>query len=36
MSNLYPINQLELNGLTAVDLFCGAGIGAYGIKKARI
>lgn len=34
MSNLYPINQLELNGLTAVDLFCGAGIGAYGIKKA--
>ena len=32
--NLYKINQLEYNGLTAVDLFCGAGIGAYGIKRA--
>ena len=33
-SNLYEIKQLEPNGLTAVDLFCGAGIGAYGIKHA--
>ena len=32
--NLYEIAQLESNGLTAVDLFCGAGIGAYGIKRA--
>lgn len=32
--NLYDILQLESNGLTAVDLFCGAGIGAYGIKRA--
>lgn len=32
--NLYEIKQLESNGLTAVDLFCGAGIGAYGIKRA--
>lgn len=24
----------DCNGLTACDLFCGAGIGAYGIKKA--
>lgn len=32
--NLYEIRQLEPNGLTAVDLFCGAGIGAYGIKHA--
>lgn len=30
----FDIKQLEFNGLTAVDLFCGAGIGAYGIKKA--
>lgn len=28
------ILQLSDNGLTAVDLFCGAGVGAYGIKKA--
>lgn len=33
-SDLYEISQLEPSGLTAVDLFCGAGIGAYGIKKA--
>lgn len=26
--------QEPKNGLTAVDLFCGAGVGAYGIKKA--
>ena len=32
--NLYKISQLESNGLTACDLFCGAGIGAYGIKHA--
>lgn len=32
--NLYDIIQLKPNGLTAVDLFCGAGIGAYGIKRA--
>ena len=25
---------LPSNNLSAVDLFCGAGIGAYGIKKA--
>ena len=28
------LQQNCFNGLTAVDLFCGAGIGAYGIKKA--
>ena len=28
------MNQLDFNGLTAIDLFCGAGIGAYGFKKA--
>lgn len=32
--NLYEIKQLNLNGLTAIDLFCGAGVGAYGIKHA--
>ena len=32
--NLYEIKQLEQNGLTACDLFCGAGIGAYGFKHA--
>lgn len=32
--NLYEIKQLEPNGLTACDLFCGAGVGAYGIKHA--
>lgn len=32
--SLYNIVQLDYNGLTACDLFCGAGIGAYGIKKA--
>ena len=32
--NLYEILQLEMNGLRVVDLFCGAGIGAYGIKRA--
>lgn len=32
--NLYEINQLKQNGLTACDLFCGAGVGAYGIKHA--
>lgn len=31
---LYEIKQLDYNGLKAVDLFCGAGIGAYGFKKA--
>lgn len=33
-SDLYEISQLEPNGLTACDLFCGAGIGAYGFKHA--
>lgn len=28
------INSVCSNGLTAIDLFCGAGIGAYGIKRA--
>ena len=28
------LDILPLNNLTAVDLFCGAGIGAYGIKHA--
>lgn len=28
------MKQLCFNGFTAVDLFCGAGVGAYGIKKA--
>ena len=32
--NLYKITQLDPNELTAVDLFCGAGVGAYGIKRA--
>ena len=32
--NLYEIKQLDFNGLTACDLFCGAGVGAYGIKHA--
>ena len=32
--NLYDIRQLDDNGLTAVDLFCGAGVGAYGVKRA--
>ena len=31
---MLDILQLNNNGLRAVDLFCGAGIGAYGIKKA--
>ncbi len=30
----FGIKQLPKNGLTMVDLFCGAGIGAYGFKKA--
>ncbi|WP_210498878.1 DNA cytosine methyltransferase [Vibrio crassostreae] len=30
----FGINQKPMNGLTMVDLFCGAGIGAYGFKKA--
>lgn len=37
MSDILPSNKIvqnEENGLTAVDLFCGAGIGAYGIKHA--
>lgn len=37
MSDILQSNkliQLELNGLTACDLFCGAGIGAYGFKHA--
>ena len=33
-NNLYPLTQLESNGLIAADLFCGAGVGAYGIKRA--
>ena len=33
-NSLFGIEQLSKNSLTAVDLFCGAGIGAYGIKKA--
>ena len=33
-SNCFNLIQQEPNGLTAVDLFCGAGVGAYGIKKA--
>lgn len=28
------LDTLQLNKLTAVDLFCGAGVGAYGVKKA--
>lgn len=32
--NLYEIKQLPSNGLKAVDLFCGAGVGAYGIKHS--
>jgi len=32
--NLYEMKILEQSKLTAVDLFCGAGIGAYGIKKS--
>ena len=32
--NLYEMPQLGVNSLRAVDLFCGAGIGAYGIKRA--
>ena len=31
---LYEIKQLKPNGLSVVDLFCGAGVGAYGIKKS--
>ena len=31
---MIEIQQQCNNKLTAVDLFCGAGIGAYGIKKA--
>lgn len=31
---MIEIKQEKLNGLTALDLFCGAGVGAYGIKKA--
>lgn len=30
----FGIKQLEKNGLTMVDFFCGAGIGAYGFKRA--
>lgn len=31
---MIKIPQESFNGFRAVDLFCGAGIGAYGIKKA--
>lgn len=31
---MLDISQLSDNGFKAVDLFCGAGIGAYGFKKA--
>lgn len=30
----FGMTQLKNNGLTMIDLFCGAGIGAYGFKKA--
>lgn len=30
----FGITQKKTNGLTMVDFFCGAGIGAYGFKKA--
>lgn len=30
----FNIKQLKNNKLTMVDIFCGAGIGAYGFKKA--
>ena len=30
----FGIKQLPKNGLTMVDLFCGAGIGGFGFKKA--
>lgn len=30
----FGMKQLPDNGLTMIDLFCGAGIGAYGFKKA--
>lgn len=33
-SQLNNIKQEDFNGLTACDLFCGAGIGAYGFKHA--
>ena len=33
-NNLHEIKQLKANKLTACDLFCGAGIGAYGFKKS--
>lgn len=33
-NGLYKISDMPMNGLTACDLFCGAGVGAYGIKKA--
>lgn len=32
--NLYKLSQKKLNTLKACDLFCGAGIGAYGFKRA--
>ena len=32
--NLLKLVPLQKNNLTAIDLFCGAGIGAYGIKNA--
>ena len=34
LNNSTSMRQLVKNNLTVVDLFCGAGIGAYGIKHA--
>lgn len=31
---MIKLPENDSNGLTAVDLFCGAGVGAYGIKHA--
>lgn len=33
-NDLYDMPKCESTGLIAVDLFCGAGIGAYGFKRA--
>lgn len=33
-SNEWGMKQFEKNGLTVIDLFCGAGIGAVGMKRA--
>lgn len=31
---MFEMKKIKNNGLTIVDFFCGAGIGAYGIKQA--